>query len=56
MDKLKSRKLAVTVFILLATTVLAVLHVMSQDVASVFTGIGVAYNAAQGFIDHKAAQ
>ena len=53
MDKLKSRKLGVTAFILVATTVLAVLKVMTPEVAGVFTGVGIAYNASQGYIDSR---
>lgn len=48
-----SRKLGVTLFILTATTVLAAVKAMTPEVAGVFTGVGVAYNAAQGYIDSK---
>jgi len=53
MDKLKSRKLGVSMFILIATTVLAYLQAMSPEVAGVFTGVGIAYNASQGAVDFK---
>jgi len=53
MGKFMSRKLGVTAFILMATTVLAVLKVMTPEVAGVFTGVGVAYNASQGYVDGK---
>ncbi len=53
MEKLKSRKLGVTMYILAATTLLAGIKAMTPEVASVFTDVGVAYNAAQGYIDSK---
>ena len=54
-EKYRSRKLGVTVYILIATTVLAILKVMTPEVAGVFTGVGIAYNAAQGYLDSKKA-
>ncbi len=54
-EKLNSRKLGVTAFILVATTVLAYFKSMTPEVAGVFTGVGIAYNAAQGYVDSKKA-
>ncbi len=53
MGKLASRKLGVTAFILVATTALAYFKLMTPEVVGVFTGVGVAYNAAQGYVDSK---
>lgn len=52
-EKLQSRKLAVTAFILIATTALAYFKALTPEVAGVFTALGVAYNAGQAYVDGK---
>lgn len=48
-----SRKFLVTIFILSGTIVLAAMKAMTPEVAGVFSAVGFAYNAAQGFVDVK---
>jgi len=54
MDKLKSRKLGVVLLIIGITTVLAIMGKLSAEVSQIFTGLGVVYPAAQGFVDGRA--
>ena len=48
-----SRKWIITLGILTATIVLAMIGKMSSDVATIFTGLGATYNAAQGYVDSR---
>lgn len=53
MGKYGSRKLGVVILLILLTTLLALMGKLSAEVSQIFTGLGVVYPAAQGYVDSK---
>lgn len=49
----ESKKFTMTFFVLSATFILAALELLTPTVGSIFTGLGVVYPAAQGWVDGK---
>ena len=53
MGKYGSRKLLVVLLLIVLTTILAAMGKLTAEVAQIFTGLGVVYPAAQGWVDSK---
>ena len=53
MKHFASKKFTMTFLIIAATVLLALLDALTPVVGSIFTGAGVVYPAAQGYVDGK---
>lgn len=53
MGKYSSRKLGVVILLIVLTTILALMGKLTAEVSQIFTGLGIVYPAAQGWVDGK---